>query len=696
MRIFVRTVGIVALAIWAGVAHAGPVSSPEGFPAADMNASGDFLLVGDRKGYVRWEGRFVVVPERLGGVEDLFSGGVAQRTASEVAVACGGERAAVATRSARGVTWRTVVSGEGKLRCAMLRNGTWAVARLARREITLSSGGRVSIPWIAGAASRLAALGDSFVFIDGSKALFVKQDGQSRAAASPLPATHELTRIDGGAAGLLSVSGDGAHFAATMGTDEQGFPRLAAAGRIAAAPCEDRQLCGASVADDGSWLLTGYWGTWGGRGQQARRVDEVVNLSAETGGVAIAHSGAQGEYVYAAGEAGDMGRLALAGFDTFQLRSAEGSRWLVWTRPEPGERALLRTGHERTPRTLAYKIWHGALPAKVPPAWVAWEREVVFDAPRVTEANGGQGEWWANAIGRSEAWEALPEAAVVRVGVVDSGADLDHPWMREALARRAEETAGNGIDDDGNGLVDDVVGYDFVDEDAWPQDEFGHGAHVAGLLAARRGQTPYATGKNVELLVARALDAAGKSNSIDLFRAITYVVESQARILNCSWGGGRATQALRDAFAFAHQRGVLVFCSAGNDGLDIDVNAHVPAGYDGVNSIGSVMADGRLSRTSNFGAKNVLLLAPGDDIASALPGGGWGLKSGTSMASPIAASSVAWLLGALRLRNPEDSWETLGAVALDAVCRTAEPVSRRSRCGHLRAGAAARWLRDGQ
>ncbi|RYZ67672.1 MAG: hypothetical protein EOP09_10645, partial [Proteobacteria bacterium] len=235
------------------------------------------------------------------------------------------------------------------------------------------------------------------------------------------------------------------------------------------------------------------------------------------------------------------------------------------------------------------------------------------------------------------------------------------------------------LDSDQNGFVDDEWGYDFVDERAGAEDEFGHGTHVAGLLMAARNDETFAVAPNLRLTVYRALDRFGKSTSIDLARALTLAQTQEVDLIHCSWGGGADTHALRTAFS---AKGFpLAISSAGNDGLNSDQFPEVPKIYQGVVSVGAVDKKNRLAKFSNYGGQSVDFLAPGEDIVSTVRGGGFGEMSGTSMAAPLVSGSYAWILGILRARFPDQETKSLQEKSLAILCETATPMVGKARCG---------------
>ncbi|NBW83362.1 hypothetical protein EBR21_16560, partial [bacterium] len=310
--------------------------------------------------------------------------------------------------------------------------------------------------------------------------------------------------------------------------------------------------------------------------------------------------------------------------------------------------------------------------------------------------------WWSESLQLPNAVNELHSSGIapqtIRVSIVDSGVDLNHPGLRGVFWVNDKEIPDNGIDDDNNGLVDDFYGFDFVSESAMPQDEFGHGTHVAGLVNNSWSQQALLGGAfNARLRIFRALDSKGKSNSIDLARAISAALKAGSDILNCSWGGGPETQILRDAFAAAQRSNVLVFSSAGNDGLNSDLYPQVPKKFPGVLAVGAATPSQTKARFSNWGEHSVFAFAPGFNIYSTLPGGRFGEKSGTSMASPIAASIASLVLGTLKQLHPEWSAAQQNEATIDILCHSAEKnklAPPNSKCGTLNAlGAIQTSLR---
>jgi subtilisin family serine protease len=251
-------------------------------------------------------------------------------------------------------------------------------------------------------------------------------------------------------------------------------------------------------------------------------------------------------------------------------------------------------------------------------------------------------------MGIASAWRQTKGAGLT-VAVVDSGADLGHPDLAPNLWTNPGEVPGNGVDDDGNGYVDDVHGYDFVEGDGTPQDANGHGTHVAGIVGARGGNGIGGAGVawNVKLMIVRVLDAAAQGTTTDVARGIRYAVDNGARIVNLSLAGPSSTPDLEDAVQYAQARGVLIVAAAGNDGADLASAPTYPAAYgeDDVLGVAATRRDGGLSDVSDYGP-GADLAAPGEEILSTALGGGYEWRTGTSMAAPAVTGALVLLAAA--------------------------------------------------
>jgi subtilisin family serine protease len=251
-------------------------------------------------------------------------------------------------------------------------------------------------------------------------------------------------------------------------------------------------------------------------------------------------------------------------------------------------------------------------------------------------------------IDAPEAWSTQTCSRDIIVAVNDTGIAHSHPDLAANMWVNPGEIPGNRRDDDGNGFVDDVYGYDFANGDGNPDDDHLHGTHVAGTIGAvgNNGRGVVGVCWRVRLMAVKFLNASGYGSTAGAIKSIQYATAMGAHIMNNSWGGGPFSQALRDAIADANDAGVLFVAAAGNDGRKIDAVPFYPASYDVANvlSVAATDRNDRLAIFSNYGTKNVDLAAPGVAILSTMPGGAYGVLSGTSMAAPhvVGAAALVW------------------------------------------------------
>jgi len=251
------------------------------------------------------------------------------------------------------------------------------------------------------------------------------------------------------------------------------------------------------------------------------------------------------------------------------------------------------------------------------------------------------------------AWDLQKGNKNIVVAVIDSGVDWSHPDLTSNVWANTGEIPGNGFDDDGNGFVDDVRGWDFGNGDNNPMDDCsnlnpnlnagGHGTHVAGIIGAEGNNSVGVTGVNwnVSLMPVKAADNSCYMLTSEVVNSIVYAVQNGADIINMSLGG-EASVALKSAVDAAYSGGVLMIAAAGNDNSTSQTNSY-PAAYSNVISVAATNRDDLKASFSNYG-NWVTLSAPGVAIYSTLPGGTYGYKSGTSMASPMVAGVAALIL----------------------------------------------------
>ena len=245
-------------------------------------------------------------------------------------------------------------------------------------------------------------------------------------------------------------------------------------------------------------------------------------------------------------------------------------------------------------------------------------------------------------------WDFSQGTRDVVVGIVDTGVDYNHPDLSANMWTNSGEIPGNGIDDDSNGFVDDVYGYDFANNDGDPWDDRSHGTHCAGIAAAvgDNGAGVAGVAWRTKIMALKFLNSSGGGNTADAVRAVEYATLMGADVLNNSWGEWTFSQSLHDAIAAANAAGMLFVAAAGNDNSDNDPWDQYPASYDVPNVISVMSTDHNDDRSSfsNWGLTSVDIGAPGSDILSTIPGGGYALKSGTSMATPMVVGACAVLL----------------------------------------------------
>lgn len=296
----------------------------------------------------------------------------------------------------------------------------------------------------------------------------------------------------------------------------------------------------------------------------------------------------------------------------------------------------------------------------------------------VGQSFGGYGAGTVDAdVDAVEAWDTRTNASAVIVGVLDTGVDYTHPDLAANIWTNPGETPANGIDDDGNGYVDDVHGVDTYFGSGNPMDTHGHGTHVAGTIGAVGNNGVGVSGVAwIAQIMALRFMPNGSGFDSDAIEAIEYVLATKAAlgyqrvVLNNSWGGSHYNQALYDAIAAARDAGVLFVASAGNDSLNIDNSPTYPAAYDVTNiiSVGSSDFHDVPSSFSNYGCGTVDLFAPGQLILSTFPGGTYAYLSGTSMASPMVAgeAAVVWA------QASTSSWGIIKAAVLNGVDKKPE------------------------
>lgn len=272
-------------------------------------------------------------------------------------------------------------------------------------------------------------------------------------------------------------------------------------------------------------------------------------------------------------------------------------------------------------------------------------------------------QWALSKIQAASAWDIHTGDTDVVVAVIDTGVNFEHRDLEGNLwVNTAEQNGTAGIDDDGNGYVDDISGYDFANDDGDPSDDHSHGSHVIGTIAARGDNSYDMAGIcwDVTVMPIKALDPDTLGAVSGISEAVYYAVANGADVISNSWGMNPPSQALRESFEYAYSQGVICVAAAGNDNR---TNPFYPAAYSQVISVGASNANDRRANFSNHGSW-VDLFAPGQDILSLVYWGQRGVwpMSGTSMACPHVAGSVALMLAI----NPYLSFSQVRQALMDS------------------------------
>jgi subtilisin family serine protease len=280
----------------------------------------------------------------------------------------------------------------------------------------------------------------------------------------------------------------------------------------------------------------------------------------------------------------------------------------------------------------------------------------------------------AGGIDAPGAWDLSTGNRSVTVAVVDTGADLSSQALQPNLATNAGESGQgretNGIDDDGNGYVDDWRGWDFSAGDNQPQDRNGHGTHVAGIIGARGNDARDVTGVawDISLLPLQVLAADGSGRSTDIADAMTYAAQRGARVVNLSLGGPGQSDSMLRAICAAPE--VLFVAAAGNTSADLDSTPFYPCAYPPANVVCVAASDqqDRLAGFSSYGAASVDLAAPGAQILGVGLNNQTAVYSGTSMAAPQVSGVAALVLS----QHPD--WTA--AQVKEALLNSSEPLAQ--------------------
>lgn len=251
-------------------------------------------------------------------------------------------------------------------------------------------------------------------------------------------------------------------------------------------------------------------------------------------------------------------------------------------------------------------------------------------------------------INAVKAWEIETGNENLVVAVIDTGINYLHPDLAGNMWTNEPEARGEtGVDDDGNGVVDDIYGYNAITQSGDPMDDQGHGTHCAGTIAGKGNDAKGVVGVawNLKLMASKFLSASGSGTLEGAIRAIDYANRMGAKVLSNSWGGGGFSQALKDVIEQSYAAGSVFVAAAGNSRMNNDSAATYPANYEVPNviSVAALDINGKLAGFSNYGKSKVHVAAPGVDIVSTVRNE-YATYSGTSMAAPHVSGVAALMI----------------------------------------------------
>lgn len=298
-----------------------------------------------------------------------------------------------------------------------------------------------------------------------------------------------------------------------------------------------------------------------------------------------------------------------------------------------------------------------------------FRREEVFSGGQFP----GDPDWGQRMTEAAAAWSAGALGENITVGITDQGIDYQHPQLRTRLAVNLSESQGlPGVDDDNNGFVDDVFGWDFSRQKPTPElgtdIESWHGTHVAGIVAAEHGAGPVkGIAPKAQLIASAFLDRYGRGSLFGALSALQYAADRGAQIINASWGGADCSFTLRKKMEELSQKGILLVFAAGNEGVDLSFRPHDPASFNFPNqlSVAALRSDGYIDAYSNTSYQYTHIAAPGTGIFSTVPGPGSGYLDGTSMAAPFVSGAAALVWSA----RPRATAAEVKKALLDSVSR---------------------------
>ncbi len=282
------------------------------------------------------------------------------------------------------------------------------------------------------------------------------------------------------------------------------------------------------------------------------------------------------------------------------------------------------------------------------------ELSALMNDPAISQA------WGLKKSDAARAWSVSTGNKNIIVAVIDTGADIHHEDLAENIWKNPKEIPQNGIDDDHNGYIDDLHGWNFVSNNPRLDDNHGHGTHISGIIGAVGGNNKGIIGisPKVSLMILKYYDpkVPNTDNLKNTVNAIKYAIAMGANIINYSGGGTEFSQDEKNAVAEAEKQGIIFVAAAGNEKSNSDEKHFYPADY-GLSNIISVTAidsSTQVLSTSNYGEKTVDLAAPGQNIISTLPDNNYGYLTGTSQATAFVTGAAVLIMAHHRDFNPID------------------------------------------
>lgn len=317
--------------------------------------------------------------------------------------------------------------------------------------------------------------------------------------------------------------------------------------------------------------------------------------------------------------------------------------------------------------------------------------DVRFPEQWALDNDGRNGGKEGADIGAMRAWVTTTGDEDIVIAVLDSGVDYTHSDLQNNIWSRPNNI--KQYEDSALGSIEDVHGYNAVDNTGDPMDENGHGTHCAGIIGAEGGNEIGISGINwkIKIMPLKFMNSGGFGTSKNAIEAINYVIDRKragvnVRVISASWGSKMPSRALEDVIREAHKAGILFVAASGNDSVNIDRWPQYPAAYNlgNIISVAALNRKDELASFSNYGAKGVHLAAPGANILSTWLGNSYEERSGTSMATPM----VAGVAGLVLSNRPQLSVDELRSVLLNSVDNVPQLNGKVSTAGRVSAARA--------